>query len=176
MLRAGARVFLGWGAGEDELLSKEPPEGAPPKDMSVSLMTAVTGTMVVLGLVASVVPGFVQRTEAAAERFVDHAGYVARVLHGTAPPIPSRPPVEVMSATAASLEYGVGALVVAFAVAAIGLWHQRLPDSLRAGAARLLGAPVAVVRAGHSGIVGDYLLWLAAGTALVGGVWAFTLT
>jgi hypothetical protein len=27
----------------------------------------------------------------------------------------------------------------------------------------------------HSGIVGDYLLWIAFGTAVVGGVWGITL-
>jgi hypothetical protein len=31
------------------------------------------------------------------------------------------------------------------------------------------------VRAAHSGIVGDYVL-IVAGTALIRGVWAFTLT
>jgi hypothetical protein len=27
----------------------------------------------------------------------------------------------------------------------------------------------------HSGIVGDYVMWITVGTALLGGVWALTL-
>jgi len=27
----------------------------------------------------------------------------------------------------------------------------------------------------HSGIVGDYVMWLTVGTALIGGIWAVTL-
>jgi hypothetical protein len=43
-------------------------------------------------------------------------------------------------------------------------------------AGRTIGRPVEAVRAAHSGIVGDYLLWIVAGTVAIGGVWAFTLT
>ncbi|HEX6762821.1 MAG TPA: complex I subunit 5 family protein [Gaiellaceae bacterium] len=175
MLRAGARVFLGWGAADDPILSDEPEEKAPAREASVRLMTGVTALMIALGLIASVVPGLVQRTETGAQRFADRAAYTARVLHGTPVPLPPRPPVIVESSTAASLEYGVGALLVALAVAALGLWHGRLPRAVGARAGRFLGPPVAILRAGHSGIVGDYLLWITAGTVVIGGVWAFTL-
>jgi multicomponent Na+:H+ antiporter subunit D len=176
MFRGGARVFLGWGAAEDELLSSEPDESAPDREANVPLMLAVTAVTVAIGLLASVVPGSVQRTETGAERFVDRTGYTARVLHGTPATLPPRPPVEVRSWTTSSLAYGVGAFVVALATAALGLWHARLPGLVRRSAVRVLGPPVAVLRAGHSGIVGDYLLWIAAGTAVVGGIWGFTLT
>jgi multicomponent Na+:H+ antiporter subunit D len=126
--------------------------------------------------VASVVPGFVQRTETGAERFADRAAYTARVLEGKRPPMPARPPVAIASPTGASLAYGVGTLLVALAAAAIGLWHGRLPRAVRSRAAAALGPPVSILRAGHSGIVGDYLLWIAAGVGIVGGIWAFTLT
>jgi multicomponent Na+:H+ antiporter subunit D len=175
MLRAGARVFLGWGPGEDALLSEEPGEKAPPREASVTLMATVTALMVGIGLVASVVPGFVQRTESGAERFVDRGAYTAHVLRG-APTSPSvRPPVAVASSTTSSVVYGAGALLVSIAVAALGLWHRRLPRAIRSGAVQALGRPVELLRAGHSGIVGDYLLWIATGTVVVGGVWALTL-
>jgi multicomponent Na+:H+ antiporter subunit D len=176
MLRAGARVFLGWGAADDALLSDEPEEKAPPREASMTLMTMVTAVTIFLGLIASIVPGFVQRTEAGADRFVGRSAYAARVLHGKPVPVPPRAPVTIAPSTAASIAYGVGALIVALATAALGLWHGRLPNGVRAYSARMLGPPVAVLRAGHSGIVGDYLLWIAAGTALVGGIWAVSLT
>lgn len=40
--------------------------------------------------------------------------------------------------------------------------------------ARGLGPPVALLRSAHGG-VGEYLLWIAAGTAVVGGVRAVVL-
>ena len=176
MLRAGARVFLGWGPADDAIFSEEPEEKAPARDVSVTLMTIVTAVAIAIGLAASIVPGFVQRTRAGAQRFVDRSAYAARVLHGKPVPVLPRPPVTIVSSSAASLELGAGALLVALAAASIGLWHGRLPGVVRAGAVRVLGPPVALLRAGHSGIVGDYLLWIAAGTAVVGGIWAFTLT
>ena len=74
----------------------------------------------------------------------------------------------------AAIADGLGAAAIALAVAAFGLWRDRLPALVR----RLggpFGPPVEVLRAAHSGIVGDYLVWIVAGTALIGAVWAFTL-
>ena len=52
---------------------------------------------------------------------------------------------------------------------------RRLPGALRDGAVRVAGPPVELVRNAHSGIVGDYLLWIVARTPLIGGIWASTL-
>jgi hypothetical protein len=35
---------------------------------------------------------------------------------------------------------------------------------------------VNVLKAAHSGVVGDYVMWLTLGTAVLGGVWILTLT
>jgi len=167
MFRAGARVFLGWGADEDELLSPEPDENPQERDAKVPLMWAVTAVMIGLGLVASIVPGLEPRSERASERFVDRTAYASRVLHGIAVHGGPHLPFDLPSATGSSLAYGSGALLVALAVAAIGLWHGRVP--------RLVQAPLDAIRDAHSGIVGDYLLWIVGGTAVIGAVWAFTL-
>jgi hypothetical protein len=50
-----------------------------------------------------------------------------------------------------------------------------LPDLVRTVAGRTLEPPLALLKAAHSGIVGDYVLWIAIGTAVLGSVWAFTL-
>ena len=176
LLRAGARTFLGWGPKEDPLLTPEPRESSIEGTAAVPLMIAVTAVMLALGVAASVVPGLEQRTEAGAARFVDRAAYAARILHDV--PGHTRPslPYDLRAASGSSVRYGVLATGLAFAVAAFGLWYQRLPGALRRGARRLLGPPVGIVRAAHSGIVGDYVLWIVAGTALIGAVWAFTLS
>jgi multicomponent Na+:H+ antiporter subunit D len=176
LLRAGARTFLGWGPRRDPLLTPEPKESPVEATATVPLMIAVTAVMLVLGLAASIVPGLEARTEAGAQRFADRAAYAARVLHDVPERTPAHLPYSIEKATASSIAYGVGATALAFAVAAFGLWYRRLPDSLCRASGRVLGPPVEVIRAAHSGIVGDYLLWIVAGTAVIGGVWAFTLT
>jgi multicomponent Na+:H+ antiporter subunit D len=167
MFRAGARVFLGWGPAEDDLLSPEPDESPQERNAHIPLMWAVTAVMIVLGLLASVVPGLEPRSERGAQRFVDRAAYADRVLHGVALHTGPRLPFDLPSASTASLAYGCGALLVALLVAAFGLWHGRLPSLVR--------VPVDVVRDAHSGIIGDYLLWIVGGTAVIGAVWAFSL-
>ena len=176
LLRAWARIFLGWGPAEDELLTPEPQEEPAEQRAFAPLMRAAAAVALVLGLAASVVPGLERRAEAAAHRFVDRAAYAAQVLHGSEPAPSVREPYDVPSATAASVAYGAGSVALALAVAAFGLWRARLPVGVRSVASRALGPPVDAVRAAHSGIVGDYLLWIVAGTVLIGGVWAFTLT
>jgi hypothetical protein len=54
------------------------------------------------------------------------------------------------------------------AVAFLGLFRPRLP-------VRILDAPVAALKAAHSGIAADYVVWMTLGTAVIGGIWALTL-
>jgi multicomponent Na+:H+ antiporter subunit D len=175
LLRAGARVFLGWGSHEDSMLTPEPSEKPSEREASLPLMVSVTATAIVLGLVASFMPGLQQRTEGAADRFRDHAGYVARVLDVKPVPPTAHLPFTLEPATHSSIAYGVAALLLAFALAALGLWYRRLPRPALTAARRVLGPPGRALHAAHSGIVGDYLLWLCAGTVVLGGLWAFTL-
>jgi multicomponent Na+:H+ antiporter subunit D len=175
LLRAGARVFLGWGPADDELLTREPPESPSEQSASVPLMVAVATVAIVAGVAASLVPGLEQRSENAAGRFRDRQAYVQHVLHGRPSAASPRPAFRVENAPAASWGYGLGSLVIALGGAAFGLWRRRLPGLARAVAGRWLVPPVEVLKAAHSGIVGDYLLWSAAGTAVLGGVWAIAL-
>ena len=122
----------------------------------------------------SLVPGLSQRAEYGAERFRDRAAYAERVLHGT--PMPEkRLPYALQPTTTASVLYGAGALVLTLLVAAFGLWRDRLSEGLRLAGGRVAGPPLAVLRGVHSGVVGDYVMWITVGTALVGGIWAFAL-
>jgi multicomponent Na+:H+ antiporter subunit D len=175
ILRAAARVFLGWGPQEDPLLTPQPAE-APERDGSLSLMLGVATVLLVLGLVVSIVPGLGQRAEYGAERFRDRAGYAERVLHGQPMKQVPRLPFAVAPTGSASLLYGVGSGVLTLFFAAFGLFRHRLPRGWRDGAARIACPPLDALRAVHSGIVGDYVMWLTAGAAVIGGVWAFTLT
>jgi multicomponent Na+:H+ antiporter subunit D len=176
ILRAGLRVFRGLGAREDALLSQQPTEDPPESLRGNPLLIAVAGTVLVLGLLVSLVPGIAQRAEYGAERFRDRAGYADRVLHGQ--PMKrteAQLPFSVAHTGTASILYGIGAALLTLGVAAFGLWRQRLPRPYLRGGGRILGPPIAALKAAHSGIVGEYVMWITAGTALIGAVWAFTL-
>jgi multicomponent Na+:H+ antiporter subunit D len=139
-------------------------------------MIAITAVLIGLGLVASLVPGLGQRAEYGAERFRDRAAYAERVLHDTPmKPPPARLPFVVQPTTTGSVLYGLGGGALALLVAAFGLWRNRLPAAWRAGVGRVAATPLHVVKVVHSGVIGDYVMWLTLGTAVLGGVWALTL-
>jgi multicomponent Na+:H+ antiporter subunit D len=174
ILRAGARVFLGWGPAHDPQLSPEPSESPPERSASMPALLSVTAVLLVLGLVASAAPGLGQRVEQAAGRARNRIAYVDRVLrsHETAPP---RPPVVIEATTTDSVLYGVGGTLIALALALVGLYRRRLPELVLSPLRATLGPPAAVLRAAHSGVIGDYVAWITVGTAVVGGVWALVL-
>jgi multicomponent Na+:H+ antiporter subunit D len=174
ILRAAARVFLGWGPRDDWLLSVQPPEQPEGRSAWLGGMVAVTVVLVAAGLAVSLVPGLSQRAEYGAERFRDRAGYAERVLHG-APMREKRLPYALQPTTAASVAYGAGALALTLLVTAFGLWRNRLSEALRLAGGRVAGPPLAVLRGVHSGVIGDYVMWITVGTALLGGIWALTL-
>jgi multicomponent Na+:H+ antiporter subunit D len=168
VLRAAARVFLGWGAKDDPLLSRQPEEEPPKTNPGRNFLLSIAAVMLALGMIVSLVPGLAQRAEYGAERFRDRVGYADRVLHGKPMQTVSRLPYAVEPTTSASWLYALGTGVLAFLVAAYGLWRLRWGIPLPAG-------PVAMLRAAHSGVVGDYVMWITVGTALLGGIWAITL-
>jgi multicomponent Na+:H+ antiporter subunit D len=175
ILRAAGRVFLGLGPKEDALLSPEPGEAPPDQDSDYPLMVVVTVLMIGIGIAFSVVPGLEDRAEAGGKRFRDRHAYVERTLFGRVHEYGPSAPVVVHRAGNASIGYGIGAAAVAFATAAFGLYRRRLPAAGRRVAARTLEPAVAGLKTVHSGIVGDYVMWITVGTAVLGGVWALTL-
>jgi len=169
LLRAGVRVFLGRGAERDPLLSPEMREQPPGRGTRLAILAPATAVTVVLGLLVSVVPGLTQRTEEAAARFSDRAAYASLVLRGAAAPHTAPLPFALEPTSLESVLYGIGAVLLAAALAAFGLVRPQL------GGIPLLVAPARAVKAVHSGVIGDYVMWLTVGTAVIGGIWAVAL-
>jgi multicomponent Na+:H+ antiporter subunit D len=169
ILRAGARVFLGWGDDEDPLLSDEPRESPSPRDdPSLALMTAVTLALALAGLVVGSLTGLAASAVESAHHFVDRAAYATVVLdHRALPPVPH----ETWHTTSSSVAWAVVTLVGSFAIGALSLYRARFPRALTTAMARAL----APLRAVHSGHVGDYVAWLTFGTAVLGGLFALTI-
>ena len=175
LLRAGARVFFGWGDAEDPLLGEAMEEDPLERRVLRPLLGADALVAVALGVAISVVPGLGQRAEYAADRFRDRAGYAARILRDRPVAPPQSLPVTIRHTSLESLLYGVGATVVAVGLAGVGLYRRRLPRAVAAVAGRALAPPIHVLRSLHSGVVGDYVTWVAVGTAVLGGVFALLL-
>ena len=167
ILRSGARVFLGWGPKEDTLLTQQDKEDPPSTEKMRGLLVVVTAVMLALGLAVSLVPGLGQRAEAGADRFRDRAAYAQFVLHGKPMPTTPQLPFAIEPTALESIGYGLGGGVIALGVAAWGLWRRRVPS--------FAGPPIRVLKAAHSGIIGDYVTWIVVGTAVIGGVWAVTI-
>ena len=167
LLRAGARIFLGWGDANDEMLGKAIEEDPAERDVLRPLLVGVALVAVVLGFAVSVVPGLGQRAEYAAERFRDTSGYAARVLHDRAMPPPASLPVSIHGTSLESILYATGATIFALGLALVSLNRSRIP--------RALEPPIRILHALHSGVVGDYVTWVVVGTAFTGGVWAILL-
>jgi multicomponent Na+:H+ antiporter subunit D len=175
LLRAGARIFLGWGDREDELLGKAIEEDPLERDVKRPLLLCIAVAAVAAGAAISLVPGLGQRAEYAADRFRGTSAYAATVLRGRRMPPPPRLPVSLEHTSAESLVYGVVATLFAVTLALAALYRRRLPQALSVAAGRLLGPPVRVLHAFHSGVVGDYVTWVAVGTAVTGAAWALLL-
>jgi multicomponent Na+:H+ antiporter subunit D len=176
LLRATARVFAGIGPHEDPSIVGAPapdevdpelryPHRRVPRTMTVPALALAAG-----GLGLGFVPGLRAAFEHASQPFVDRAGYAATVLHGQV----------VGAGGGAAFSPGLSDVLVGIltAAGACGLAYLSLapprPRLHRLGLAT--GRAIAWLRPLHSGYVGDYVTWLVAGAAVLGGVFAVTLT
>jgi multicomponent Na+:H+ antiporter subunit D len=175
ILRAAARVFVGWGPKADPLLTPEPPEEPPEEEANLGNMITITTLLIVIGLALSVVPGLEDRAEHAGDRFRDRHAYVERTLFGNAQTYGASEPVVLHAAKPTSVLYGIGAGLIALATAGFGLFRRRLPEYACEFGARFLEPVAGGLKAVHTGVPGDYVMWITVGTALLGGVWTLTL-
>jgi multicomponent Na+:H+ antiporter subunit D len=169
ILRAGMRVFFGWGDEDDPLLSQEPPESSAPHERpSLALMQGVTLLLAFAGLAVGAWTGLAANVVEAAHQFVDRVDYTSDVLDHT-PPVPVPP--EVWHTTTSSVVWAVVTLAGSLTVGTLSLYRARLPERVTDVIAHVL----APLRAAHSGHIGDYISWLTFGVAVIGGLFAFTI-
>ncbi|HTX29880.1 MAG TPA: proton-conducting transporter membrane subunit [Solirubrobacteraceae bacterium] len=172
VLRAGARVFLGWGepsqqdaGGADE---QTEPETEGQRDRTPPLMLVSCGILLAGTIGFGVWFGFADLAETAARRFISGSAYQA-IVFGRA--------VGRIHATSASPAwydwlYCGGATLLAVGFAALGLFGRRW------GAGKLLDLgqrAMTPVRLVHTGRIGDYTAALSLGVGILGGLLVVTL-
>ncbi|MFL5309608.1 MAG: complex I subunit 5 family protein [Myxococcales bacterium] len=176
VLRAAGRIFLGWGVSEPDApevggeTDEAPETGGPRRRMPVT-MWAVPALLLALSLALGLAPGARRTAHEAAARFVDARGIAAHVLEGTTQPAPGTIEEPLAAHVPRSLLNGA----LALALAAVALFRHKLPAGLRRVGATLWDLPLRILREAHTGSVGDYLAWLAFGTAAFGGLCAALL-
>lgn len=170
VLRAGARIFLGWGppAPRDRRAAAAAPDEAPeiegaPLPRTPWPMLAPGAVFLALSLAVGLAPDLASAIHPHAVRFEDRHAYQAAVLGGPSPPLALAPPPHPAPAGAIT---GAAAAALAVALALLGL---------RPRAARAIDRALGPLRALHSGHPGDYVAWLAAGVAGLGALAAALL-
>ncbi|MFD0374429.1 complex I subunit 5 family protein [Streptomyces sp. NPDC127112] len=182
VLRAALRVFAGAGAtprqrhaGPETTGGGEEPEVRDPSRRVPRVMLVVPALLLGASLAVGLLPGLAHRIAEAAALFCDPAGYAAAVTGR--PAAAAGPPVPEVEWTATGVLLGLAGAVLAAAMAAAALWGPALKGpaagAVRAAADRAIVLAVVPLRRLHSGHVGDYVAWLAAGLAALMAV--FTL-
>jgi multicomponent Na+:H+ antiporter subunit D len=173
VLRAAGRIFLGLGPSRDDLLltppaGEEEEEAESPHGRGV-LLWAPGVVLLVAGLGLAFAPGLAARAVQHAERFVDRPAVARETLHGVPAPLP---PLRSVSVGADAYGYGAASVLLAVAVAWLGLYRRRLPAALRRAAVRVAGPPFHRLSLLHDGVVGEYVTWVIVGAATLGALFA----
>ena len=174
VLRAYARVFLGWGdEGDEERDSADEETTSEAEDLHdrTPAVMFVPALLLLVGTVGiGVWFGFADLAATGAHNFVDVSAYHAAVFgvpHHLAAAHSSSPAWY-------DYLYCGAATLLALAFAALGLWGRRIGH----GGRRLLvaaGQAVQPIRRLHTGRVGDYTAALALGIGLLGALMTLTL-
>ena len=173
VLRAAGRIFLGLGPGSDPALLRPPPddeedEGGGRRRRGV-LLSAPAVVLLVAALGLAFAPGLAARAVQHAQLVVDRPAAARETLHGVPAPLPRLPSAGVAGSDYA---YAGAAVLLAVAIAWLGLYRSRLPDGIRRAATATAGPPLRRLQQFHDGVVGEYVTWVVSGAAALGALFA----
>lgn len=180
VLRASGRVFAGWGERahpHHDLLveTSERPETLMPHDRTPAVMSVPPALLLAAGVAVGLLHAVRHGAELAAARLTDRTAYAGAVLGKAATAHPGAAPhlQAVPHLPLQALDWVLGAVTVAGALGIAALALAGLPRmrALQALERRSLPAILALRRL-HSGCVNDYVAWLVAGLAAIGGALA----
>ena len=170
VFRVTGRVFFGWGPrhsafteGAKHIEERRETHGSGMKTPAVMFLPAAVLVLLAIGI--GVIPHLEQYSRMAAFTMADHAGYQNRVLDGSH--LPDLQPQLEHSPMAGSLARSFGASATALLLAFLTLapWYPR--KSRRYTPLRDV---MQILRAFHTGHVGDYVAFLTFGVAVFAAV------
>jgi multicomponent Na+:H+ antiporter subunit D len=162
VLRAGGRIFFGWGTppGEEQKAPTEEetePE-IPGRRLLPSVMLPPAAALVALAILIGITPSLAHYVVSASARLEDRKGYLAQVLEGHASQV-TAPPAPEISQTSNFIAVGL-----AIAIALFALFSKGLPRRVRA----VIDPAIDALHQIHSGAIADYIAWLVVGVAAFG--------
>jgi multicomponent Na+:H+ antiporter subunit D len=169
ILRAAGTIFGGWGEDEPPQSEQEAEEDIEfetlrPHDRTPAFMIVPAVVLMVAALAIGLVPGVVHGTEHAAAHFLDRPAYANTVLHGAHVGFAD---VEPTGLAGYDFAYGGLSLSIAIGVAYVALFGRGSIEAIPRWVRASSQASLNVLRAIHSGHIGDYIAWL---TATLGGL------
>jgi multicomponent Na+:H+ antiporter subunit D len=180
VLRAAARIFLGWGTAPERDDTTTPtaddgPETLGSGDETPGTMLAAPGILLVLSATIGLVPQLSVFTANAAARFLDTRAYRALVLTGHAAATPSPAAARPFSGIDANaFIFMAASFTVMLAFVLASLFGDRVADRLRRPGTLAL-RPLAWLERLHSADLRDYLAWTILGNALLAASFAAIL-
>ena len=174
VFRVGFHTFMGWGtrpmsdraAEVDEL-----PEDRDDDDRTMWYQVLPPTVCLAAAVGLAFLPHVSEHILSAANRLTFQPAYLHTVYTGTSPDVPL-PAIGQVDYVASGLRGCVAALL-AVLLALTSVFRDRLKRMLRVGA--YLEGPMVALRTLQSGQVGDYVLWLTIGTAVLGGAYEVLL-
>lgn len=167
VLRAGGKVFLGWGPAQDPMLTSsqpdEPEEGEPEEEEQEPLKGRVfipVAALLIAGYGMSFAPDLAGYAEQAGRNFLDLHGYMAEVLQNHPPSAPAT--LSRFAPSIGAWAYGAATSAAAVLLAAGALFWHRLPGLQRA-VEGVITPPLRALKAVHTGRLGDMATWLTVG-------------
>ncbi len=178
VLRVCGRVFLGWGPAEgpdpeQARQAEERDEEREPREHTPWLMVAVPCALILASIALGLIPGAVPGVERAVALFTRNAAYARWVLHSAHVTLPQVPPLHTETV---SIIASVAGVLGALALAALGLFGRPLREGLPRRVAEPARSGLRVLRAAHSGHIGDYVAWWTLGAGALGVVCLLSLT
>jgi multicomponent Na+:H+ antiporter subunit D len=183
VLRVAGGVFYGLGdpPGEDPRMAAEANEetgetesGRHRTPLTMLIPLCFLAALGVAAGILAMLPRFAAALESAAARFEDQPAYASLVLNGvrTARPAALYPqaPADVTTASVITALCSVAGAVL---LALVALYWRRLPI-LRHGYEPGMGLTTSIQRF-QSGVINDYITWLVAGVAALGGILALII-
>ena len=172
VLRFTFRTFFGWGERAPQDRASKVDEKRETEDEGrrvPSLMFIPAVLMIALAVALTFVPQFHQMADAAGRLFTDQAAYKSIVIDGSRV---TTPPLQPLPGESGSILRGAVAAALAAGVALLTVFRRRLAF---AGILDHAERGIPFLREWQSGHPGDYVSWIAFGTAALGGCFVLLL-